>query len=68
MIVMATDRNAVNMSITETLEPDEALHRVKAKLEQGALQAESGQLIGGEEAFEELRELIEERRSKMTAH
>jgi len=41
---------------------DEAFQLLKAKLERGALQAERGELLDGEEVFEELRELIEERR------
>jgi predicted transcriptional regulator len=36
--------------------------RLKAKLQRGATQAERGELLDGDEVFEELRELIQERR------
>jgi len=39
----------------------EALQALKAKLKRGAAQAERGDLRNGEEAFEELRQAIEER-------
>jgi putative addiction module CopG family antidote len=41
---------------------DEAFHQLKTKLERGVGQAERGELIGGDEVFGELREMIEERR------
>ena len=40
----------------------EGFQRLKAKLQRGATQAERGELLDGDEVFEELRELIEERR------
>ena len=39
-----------------------AWFHLKAKLERGAGQAERGELIDGNEGFDELREMIEERR------
>ena len=48
-------------------ERDEAFRQLKAKLERGAGQADRGELIDGDEVFDELREMIEERRrSKAT--
>jgi antitoxin ParD1/3/4 len=40
----------------------EAFQALKAKLKRGAAQAERGDLRDGDEVFEELRQLIEERR------
>jgi len=37
---------------------------LKAKLERGAVQAARGELLAGDEVFEELRKLIEDRRHK----
>lgn len=42
-------------------EPDSALRQLKAKLERGAEQAARGKLLDGEEVFEELRALIQDR-------
>jgi hypothetical protein len=39
------------------------LLHLKAKLGRGAGQAERGELLDGNEVFDELREMIEERRS-----
>jgi antitoxin ParD1/3/4 len=41
---------------------ERAFHQLKAKLERGASQAERGELLDGDEVFNELRQLIEERR------
>jgi predicted transcriptional regulator len=41
---------------------DQAFKQLKAKLKRGAEQAERGELLDGDQVFEELRELIEERR------
>jgi hypothetical protein len=41
---------------------DQAFQELKAKLERGAAQAEAGELLDGDEVFDELREMIEERR------
>ena len=40
----------------------EAFQRLKAKLGRGAAQAERGELMDGDEVFDELREMIQERR------
>jgi hypothetical protein len=45
-------------------EPDSAFQQLKAKLVRGAAQAELGELLDGDQVFEELRKLIEERRQK----
>jgi hypothetical protein len=42
-------------------EREETVNQLKAKLERGAGQAELGELIDGNEVFDELREMIEER-------
>jgi len=47
------NRTTVNISLTREL---------KAKLERGAAQASRGELLDGDATFEELRQLIEERR------
>ena len=44
------------------MERDEAFQHLQAKLERGAAQADAGQLIDGDEVFEDLRQLIEDRR------
>lgn len=41
---------------------DQALRQLKATLGLAAMQAEQGHLFDGDEVFDELRELIEERR------
>jgi len=41
-----------------------ALQELKAKLQHGAAQAERGELLDGEEVFEELKTLIDKRRRK----
>ena len=46
----------------QELERDEAFLQLKAKLRRGADEAERGELSDGDEVFEELREMIEERR------
>ena len=43
-------------------ERDEAFLQLRAKLETGAAQAERGELLNGDDVFEELREMLEERR------
>lgn len=55
-------REALRLLERKETERDEAFQLLKAKLERGALQAARGELLDGEEVFEELRELIEERR------
>ena len=55
-------REALRLLERHEQERDEAFHQLKAKLERGAGQAERGELIDGDEVFDELREMIEERR------
>lgn len=43
-------------------EKQQAFEGLKAKLERGAAQSERGELLDGDEVFDELREMIEERR------
>lgn len=43
-------------------EQDAEFHQLKAKLERGAAEAERAELFDGEQVFDELREMIEERR------
>ena len=42
-------------------EHDQAFQELKAQLERVAAQAEAGELLNGDEVFDELREMIEER-------
>lgn len=55
-------REALRLLELHERERDEAFHQLKTKLERGASQAERGELIDGDEVFDELREMIEERR------
>jgi len=55
-------REALRLLERHEQEREEAFHQLKAKLEEGARQAERGELIDGDEVFSELREMIEERR------
>ena len=55
-------REALRLLERREQERDEALFRLKERLERGAGQAERGELIDGDEVFDELREMIEERR------
>jgi antitoxin ParD1/3/4 len=55
-------REALRLLERHERERDEALQQLKMKLEKGAAQAESGELLDGDEVFDELREMIEERR------
>ena len=55
-------REALRLLERHEKEREAAFHQLKAKLERGADQAERGELINGDEVFEELREMIEERR------
>ena len=60
-------REALRLLERQEQERDEAFRQLKAKLERGAGQADRGELIDGDEVFDELREMIEERRrSKAT--
>ena len=55
-------REALRLLERREQERDEALFHLKERLERGAGQAERGELIDGDEVFDELREMIEERR------
>jgi antitoxin ParD1/3/4 len=60
-------REALRLLERQEQERDAALYQLKAKLERGAGQAEDGELIDGDEVFDELREMIEERRRAKAA-
>ena len=55
-------REALRLLERQERERDEAFHQLKARLEKGAAQAERGDLLDGDQVFDELREMIEERR------
>jgi len=55
-------REALRLLERQEREREEAFLQLKAKLKKGAAQAERGELLDGDEVFEELREMIEERR------
>ena len=61
-------REALRLLQRQEKERGEAFKGLKAKLERGAAQAQRGELLDGDEVFEELRQLIEEhRRAKKKA-
>ena len=60
-------REALRLLQNQERERDEAFQQLKAKLEMGAAQAERGDLLDPEIVFEELREMIEERRRAKAA-
>jgi antitoxin ParD1/3/4 len=55
-------REALRLLQHQERERDQAFKQLKAKLERGAAQAARGELLDGDAVFEELRQLIEERR------
>jgi antitoxin ParD1/3/4 len=55
-------REALRLLERHEQERDQAFQQLKAKLDQAAAEAERGELLDGDEVFEELREMIEERR------
>jgi antitoxin ParD1/3/4 len=55
-------REALRLLQQREAQREDALRELKAKLERGAAQAESGELLDGEAVFDELRELIAKRR------
>jgi antitoxin ParD1/3/4 len=55
-------REALRLLERHERERDEAFQQLKTKLEKGAAEASRGELLDGDEVFEELREMIEERR------
>jgi antitoxin ParD1/3/4 len=59
-------REALRLLERQERDRDEALQRLKAKLERGAGEAERGELLDADEVFDELREMIDERRRGKT--
>ena len=55
-------REALRLLQRQETERDEAFKQLKARLKRGAAQAEAGELLDGDEVFEEFRALIAERR------
>jgi len=56
-------REALRLLERQESEREEAFLHLKAKLERGAGQRDRGELLGGDEVLDELRAMIEERRS-----
>ncbi len=61
-------REALRLLERQERERDEALSQLKVKLKRGAAQAERGKLLDGDEVFDELREMINERRRNKAAN
>jgi antitoxin ParD1/3/4 len=57
-------REAIRLLERQEKEREEGLEELRAKLKRGAAQAKRGELMGGDEVFEELREMLKERRRK----
>jgi len=55
-------REALRLLERQEQDRDLAFQELKKKLERGAAQAEAGELLDGDDVFNELREMIEERR------
>ena len=55
-------REALRLLERQEQERDQALQQLKTKLDRGAAEAERGELLDGNEVFEELRQMIEEHR------
>lgn len=55
-------REALRLLERQERDREEAFQELKAKLERGAAQAGRGELLDGDEVFDELRGMIEERR------
>lgn len=55
-------REALRLLERQEQDREQSVHLFKAKFERFAAQAERGELLDGGEVFEELREMIEERR------
>jgi len=55
-------REAIRLLQHQENEREQGLRQLKAKLQRGAAQAERGELLDGDVVFEELRQMIEERR------
>jgi len=61
-------REALRLLERQEQERDEAFNQLKAKLDQGAAQAERGELLDGDEVFEELRQMLQDRRQAKAAN
>ena len=55
-------REALRLLERQEQQHDQTFLELRTKLERGASQAENGELLDGDEVFDELREMIEERR------
>lgn len=55
-------REALRLLERHEQEREETLRHLKTKLKRGANQAKAGKLLDGDEVFDELQEMIEERR------
>ena len=55
-------REALRLLQQQEKEREQRLRQLKVKLQRGASQAERGELLDGDEVFEELRQMIDERR------
>ena len=55
-------REALRLLERHEQEREQAFLQLKAKLQRGAVEADRGELLDGDEVFDELREMIEERR------
>lgn len=60
-------REALRLLERQEQDRDDAFLQLKAKLQRGAAQAERGELFDGDEVFDELKEMIEERRRAKAA-
>ena len=61
-------REALRLLERHERERDEAFLQLKAKLQRGADEADRGELLDGDEVFDELREMIDERRRAKVAN
>ena len=61
-------REALRLLERQEQQRDEAFNQLKAKLDQGAAQAERGELLDGDEVFEELRQMLQDRRQAKAAN
>ena len=61
-------REALRLLERHEQERDEAFVQLKVKLQRGAEEADHGELLDGDQVFDELREMIEERRLAKAAN
>jgi len=61
-------REALRLLERQEQQRDEAFNQLKGKLDQGAAQAERGELLDGDEVFEELRQMLQDRRQAKAAN